>query len=159
MTEDLKELIVVSCVCGFIILGGVYFLFCSIFSLFNIRFRPINLKKWKQTRAKVIFHTEYKEKSISQYHIDPYIINKATNIEYVVNGITYKKSISYQERSGVRIFYKIKNPNYFKTITEIQSKRYNANKLPLPALITMLLFAFSLILIGIVIMQLFWSNK
>ena len=126
MTDELIQLIFVVCIGLVLTCLGINFFIKGIFCLLKKK-RYVSLKpnKWKMTRARIVSQNTYTEKVISKYGVPPYITLNETYIEYEVDGKTYKKSISSENKKEIRIYYKIKNPNYFKTVKELQDVKYS----------------------------------
>ena len=117
MTDELIQLIFVVCIGLVLTCLGINFFIKGIFCLLKKK-RYVSLKpnKWKMTRARIVSQNTYTEKVISKYGVPPYITLNETYIEYEVDGKTYKKSISSENKKEIRIYYKIKNPNYFHNV-------------------------------------------
>lgn len=149
MTDELIQLIFVVCI-GFAFASfGICVFVLGIFNLFKIK-RYVHLKpnKWKMIRARIVSQNAYTEKVISKYGAEPYRTLSETYIEYEVDGKTYKKSISSENKKAIRIYYKIKNPNDFKTVKELQNKRYSYLYVHPMALFTQFLIAIVFVLVG-----------
>lgn len=91
----------------------------------------------------------------SKYVVEAYKTMNETNIEYEVEGKIYRKTIPSQFTKGIRIYYKIKNPNNFKTVTELKIKRESYATVNPVAIFMQIMCSIVLIIFGILMIKTF----
>lgn len=109
------------------IIIGIVIIVKGIYDRFFNSFIP-NPKKWGKARARIIGRHHYKEKvSVS------YSVNHPTGsgwkdsyekcIAYTVDGKRYKKYVDDTENGAVHIYYRLKNPDIIRTMSEIKRRK------------------------------------
>ena len=82
-------------------------------------------KKWGRTTAWTAGSHSYVKQVINKYGKSPYQTAYETKIQYRVGDKVYTKYLDGEVTGKVPIYYKKKNPNYFKSAAEVKDKAEN----------------------------------
>ena len=107
------------------IIAGLLFIGIMVYHRYFKNFVP-NPEKWGRTRAKITGRHHYQEKNTSRHSTTPYRDCYEKSIVYTVDGVTYKKYVDDTENGSVHIYYKLKNPNVIRTVSEIKREKREA---------------------------------
>ncbi|MBO5378391.1 MAG: hypothetical protein J6A41_08380 [Ruminiclostridium sp.] len=107
------------------IIAGLLFIGIMVYHRYFKNFVP-NPEKWGRTRAKITGRHHYQEKNTSRHSTTPYRDCYEKSIVYTVDGVTYKKYVDDTENGAVHIYYKLKNPNVIRTVSEIKREKQEA---------------------------------
>ena len=107
------------------IIAGLLFIGIMVYHRYFKNFVP-NPEKWGRTRAKITGRHHYQKKNTSRHSTTPYRDCYEKSIVYTVDGVTYKKYVDDTENGAVHIYYKLKNPNVIRTVSEIKREKREA---------------------------------
>lgn len=108
----------------FLCSAGVFMILKAVFDRFFRSYVP-NPKRWAKAKARVTGRKSFTEKTApSKYRAQSaYLKSYEKEIRYTANGKTYTKYIPDNESGTLIIYYKRKNPDYFKTLSDIKSAK------------------------------------